>query len=403
MTSRAPSLLPWALALSAQAVLLQAVWVGVRLMIGYRAIAAGADASFIALLAAALAAPALFAALPIGRLSDRIGGSILTLLGTAMIIAGTAALLVVPGLVILIVSSAVVGLGNVAAMVGQQAFVAHRTRGVSSDSGFGTLSAGASIGQVVGPPMVTISVVATGPAGSTALNTTIGLLTSLACAILALPLGLLLLRVDRQDEATTPRSIAVTATRDVLKTPGMWKAVTVSGFILVTMDLVYAFVPVWATENGIDAAVVGWLLALRALVSVLSRFGLTRLVNRFGRKTLLLIAMSVGVASLILLPLANEYYAILVMIGLGICLGLPQPLTLAWVIGITQSKDHGAALGLRMTGNRLAQVSIPMAVSAFAAPLGVAGIFWANALLLVLSAILVTQSSPNGHGRYDPE
>jgi MFS family permease len=162
------------------------------------------------------------------------------------------------------------------------------------------------------------------------------------------------------------------------------------------MDLVYAFVPVWATENNVDVVAVGWLLALRALVSVLSRFGLSKLVDRFGRKVLLLIAMSVGVASLVALPFSNEYSAIAVMIGLGVCLGLPQPLTLAWVVGITQSRDHGAALGLRMTGNRLAQVSIPVAVSAFAAPVGVAGIFWANALLLTVAAALVARSNPDG-------
>ena len=54
----------------------------------------------------------------------------------------------------------------------------------------------------------------------------------------------------------------------------MWRSLTVSGAVLVTVDLMYAFVPVWATEQGISATVVGLLLALRAAVSVVSRFGL---------------------------------------------------------------------------------------------------------------------------------
>ena len=46
----------------------------------------------------------------------------------------------------------------------------------------------------------------------------------------------------------------------------------------------YAFVPVWATEQNISATAVGLLLALRAAVSVLRRLGLMRLIARFGRK-----------------------------------------------------------------------------------------------------------------------
>ena len=45
--------------------------------------------------------------------------------------------------------------------------------------------------------------------------------------------------------------------------------------------------PCGLTDKDVDAVVVGWLLALRALVSVVSRFGLTRLVRMFGRKPLL--------------------------------------------------------------------------------------------------------------------
>lgn len=393
----------WKLALSAQAILLMAVWFGARLMISYRALELGADTLFIAALAASLAAPALVAALPVGRLSDRFGGAALTAVGIGLLIVSVVSLIVVPGNVVLPVASAGLGLGNVLAMVGQQTFVAHRTRGSSSDSNYGMLSAAASIGQLVGPPLVTITAAAFA-AGSAPgdLNTTSGFLVAAIGAVLALPLCLPLLRADRLDSALTYDSGPATPPLTLLGTPGLLKALTVSGLILVTMDLVYAFVPVWATENGVDPVVVGWLLALRALVSVLSRFGLTRLVDRFGRKLLLIIAMAIGIASLVTLPFTNQFGAIGVMIGLGICLGLPQPLTLAWVVGITRSRDHGAALGLRMTGNRVAQVSMPLVVSAVAAPLGVDGMFWGNAALLALSTGLVVASNPDADRRPPP-
>ncbi|MGO1410491.1 MAG: MFS transporter [Microbacterium sp.] len=387
---------PWRLALSLHTILTQAVWFGVRLMVSYRAIESGADTAFIAVLAASLAAPALLAALPIGRLSDRFGGAILACVGTLMMIASTVAFVVVPGLPILLVASATLGLGNLAVVVGQQTFVAHRTRGSASDSGFGTLTAAASLGQLIGPPLVALTASATVfgavPGG---LNTIAGLAVAIVSGVLSMPCCLLLLRADREDSATVDRSIKPTSPLTLLATPGLWRSLVVSGLILVTMDLVYAFVPVWATEKDVDAVVVGWLLALRALVSVVSRFGLTRLVRTFGRKPLLLIAMGIGLVSLVALPFVDAWAAIGVMIGLGICLGLPQPLTMAWVINLTRRRDHGAALGLRMTANRFAQVTVPVVVGVAAAPLGVAGIFWANAVLLFVSSVLVAYSDPD--------
>jgi hypothetical protein len=47
--------------LASQSILAQAAWVSVKVMIGYRAIAEGADASFLAVLTATFAAPALLA------------------------------------------------------------------------------------------------------------------------------------------------------------------------------------------------------------------------------------------------------------------------------------------------------------------------------------------------------
>ena len=76
------------------------------------------------------------------------------------------------------------------------------------------------------------------------------------------------------------------------------------------------------------------------------------------------------------------------MIGLGLGLGLPQPLTMAWVTSLTPPAAHGTVLGLRLTSNRLAQFPLPLAVGTFLGPLGVVGIFWANALLL-LGAVAV--------------
>jgi MFS family permease len=366
-------------------------------MVGYRAIEGGANPLFLGLMASAFALPALIAALPAGRVSDRLGGSIVATTGLVVAAVGITITLVFPALPMLAVAAAVIGLGHILIMVGQQTFVAHASSHGSSDAAFGTLTAAASIGQLIGPPTVTIiASLLVFSGSSTVPNTTVGLLVCLGFTAIAMPVILFLRSADsemRTARSTTPA--AAVRTLPLLRTPGLWQSLVVSGAVLVTVDLMYAFVPVWAVDQGISATAVGLLLALRAAVSVISRFGLTRLVSRFGRKSLIIVSIAAASAGLIALPFVGLWGAIPVMIGLGLGLGIPQPLTMAWVTSLTPRSTHGAVLGMRLTSNRLAQISLPLAVGAIAAPLGVIGIFWSNAVLL-LGAIVVMSRSDKG-------
>ncbi|MDF2583810.1 MAG: hypothetical protein K0R33_2453 [Mycobacterium sp.] len=387
---------PWRLALSTQACFVQAAWTGVRLMIGYQALAVGADAFFLGLLASAYALPALVTALAAGRLTDRVGGSVVALAGMFVAALGISGAIVVPGRWPLLAAAVCVGLGVILIMVGQQTFVANVSAGGGADSAFGTLSAAASIGQLIGPPTVTTVASLTYFDGQADPNTTVGLIVCAVFVLAAMPCYLVIRRTDRTlkrarlGDDETPARVG-----NLLRTPGMWRALVVSGAVLVTVDLMYVFVPVWATEEGVSATTVGFLLALRAAVSVISRFGLGRLVTRFGRKTLIIGSVVAAMAGLIALPFAGVWGAVAVMIGLGLGLGIPQPLTMAWVTSLTPAASHGATLGMRLTSNRLAQISLPLAVGALAGPTGVLGIFWANAAVL-LAAVAVMVGSDTG-------
>ena len=133
--------------------------------------------------------------------------------------------------------------------------------------------------------------------GQTSPNTTVGLIACVAFILLATPAYFVIRPTDRALKAARPANNDSPApVAHLLKTPGMWRSLTVSGAVLVTVDLMYAFVPVWATEQGISATVVGLLLALRAAVSVISRYGLSRLVARFGRKTLIIASIAAAAA-----------------------------------------------------------------------------------------------------------
>lgn len=350
-------------------------------MIGYRAVELGAEAFLLGVIAAAFAVPELFAALPVGRLSDRIGGSRVSLGGVGAFVLGIALLFAPLGIGGVLVSALVVGLGNLFVMIGQQTFVAHRARGGASEGGFATLTTAASLGQLIAPPLVTV-VATMGAASAGAPNTLLGAAVCIALALLGLAGSHRLHILDRADARVTAPTDERLGLRDVTRVPGLLRSMLVSAAVLVTVDLLYAYIPLWAGEHEVPAVVVGALLALRAAVSVLSRIGLSRLVARLGRKPLLCIALLAGVVALIALPLVGPLGAVPVMIGLGLALGIPQPLTMSWVVRITPAAVHGAALGMRMTANRLAQIALPVGIGATVGGLGVAGVYWANAALL---------------------
>ena len=363
-------------------------------MIGYRALDAGADPLFLGVLASAFAIPALIAALPVGRITDRHGGSGAAVAGMVLLLTGVGLAVALPGLPILLAASTLIGFGQILVVVGLQTFVAHVSTEASSDAGFGTLTAAASVGQLIGP-LATTMIATLALLGGTGAdpNTTAGMLACVALAIIgALSLAWIApvdrsLRQDYVVPETPPaRTLAL------LSVPGMWRSLAVSGAVLVTVDLMYAFVPVWAIAQQVSATAVGLLLALRAAVSVVSRYGLTRLVGKFGRRSLIMASVSFAALGLIALPFVGVWGAIPVMIGLGLGLGIPQPLTMAWVTSLTPRESHGATLGLRLTANRLAQITLPLAVGALAAPLGVVGIFWANAALLLAAAGIMVRS-----------
>lgn len=379
----------WRAALSTQAALSQASWVGVRLMVGYRALELGGDPLLLAALAASFAVPTIVAALPAGRICDRFGGSTVAFAGLLIASIGAIVVLTLPSTVLLLFAATLtIGLGHLCVMIGQQTFVAHASRGGSMDSGFGTLSAAASIGQLIGPPAVTVAATL---AARDQPDTTAGFAVCLAFTVLATPLILFLRRGDTHRQTTASKAPRAPLSA-VMKAPELWRALAVSGAVLVTVDLLYTFVPLWAVEKGIAPVTVGLLLALRAVVSVVSRLGLARIVARFGRRTLLVVAMLMGVASLVALPFANQWGAIPVMIALGIALGLPQPLTMAWTTAITPPAVHGAALGLRLTANRVLQVLIPVSVGLVAGPFGLVAIFWSNAAVLAVGVAIVATS-----------
>ncbi|MGH7289886.1 MAG: MFS transporter, partial [Myxococcota bacterium] len=162
----------------------------------------------------------------------------------------------------------------------------------------------------------------------------------------------------------------------ILRIPSVPGAMTASIALLATVDLLVAYLPLIGERVGISPGVVGILLSLRAAASVSSRILLAVLTRRFSRTGL--ITTSTFVTALLVPAIAftsNPWLLGALLVVLGFFLGLGQPLTMTLITTAVPARSRGAALAIRMLGNKAGQVAVPAAIAAATAAVGVGGGF----------------------------
>jgi MFS family permease len=172
----------------------------------------------------------------------------------------------------------------------------------------------------------------------------------------------------------------------------MREAMFASFAVLSTVDVLVTYLPAFGESRGIPPKIVGLLLATRAIASMTTRLLIGVLARGIGPHRLLVLSIVCAAGSLGLLPAFGAVpvlFVLMVLIGLG--LGLGQPLTMAWVAGRAPVGLRGTALGVRLSGNRLGQLSVPVAVGAVAGATGIGAIFITLCGMLASSALLVAR------------
>jgi MFS family permease len=177
----------------------------------------------------------------------------------------------------------------------------------------------------------------------------------------------------------------------------MAAAMIVSITVISSIDVLVAYLPAYGEETGLSVETIGLLLSVRAGASLLSRLFMTRLIDRLGRKVLLTLSTAMAGAGIVALPFVSSVpvlVGLMVVIGLG--LGLGQPMTIAWVANRSLRHERGLALGVRVTGNRAALLTVPTAMGALAGANGIAAIWIALAVLLGGGALFAARTPFDG-------
>jgi MFS family permease len=391
----------------------------------YRALSLGASPLEIGLIQSAFSIVPALTAVAIGRWIDRVGESRYLMLSLAALTVGSLIALFAPGLLILGLAQIALGLGQIIYLVASQSLIANSGPREGREARFGHYSTVTSIGQLAGPAVAaaivggSIGLIAVGGSGLLASTGTLPLPATTGTAgllpdnreagvflfgalVTLVASGLAFLipsspRRPRGDASGTPAAAQPgirAMTSQVLRRPGMISAIYVSVTVISAVDVLIAYMPAYGEDVGLSIALVGTLLSVRAGASLVSRFFMSQLINRLGRSRLLALSMLVAGGGLFAMPFVTDpiiLVAIMVIVGLG--LGLGQPMTIAWVANRSPRSERATALGVRITGNRVALLVVPTTMGAIAGSAGITAIFVVMAMSLGAGAVVAMTTS----------
>lgn len=354
------------------------------MMISYRALELGGDAATVGLLVALYSLVPLAAALSIGRAVDGRHTAAVLRLGTLLAVVAVGVIAVSPGIWMLALGSVLLGFSNILTVVASQGYIPTRAKPADYDRRFGGLTVWVAVGQSVGIPVV--GLLASGRSAE-AVDTTYALAAmvgvALVSAAISLSPSLRIPHAARRTQRDTERQSAAA----MLTTPEMRPAVFSSLIVLTSMDLMTAYMPVFGISQGYSVAAVTAILTARSVASITSRLLITRLLSVAPRSWLLVSGTLCSSIPIVLVPIAPNAISVgLCLATVGLFWGLAQPLTMTWVAGLVSPANRASALSLRVTGNRLGQVVIPLAVGLLAGTAGTAAIFLLTGGLLAAAA-----------------
>lgn len=379
----------WFLNVCIATALLQAVYHAVRVLVSYRILDLGGDATAVGVITALFALAPLLLAVQIGRAVDRHHTGMLMRTGIILTVIGTAVIAFSGDLVTIAAGNIALGFGQILVTLTAQSFVSILSPPGELDRGFAGLTLGVSIGQALGVPAVGLIVAnSNDPSG---VDTTPALIVMAVVGLLAAPFAFPLREPHNRSLASSRR--APQSVHSMLDTAGMKPALLSSLVVLSSMDLVVAYLPVLGNQFGFSVMTVTLLITARTVATIASRAFLPRLLDQVPRERLLISATLCSALPMALIPFVPIPAVIgLLLVIAGVFWGIGQPLTMTWVVGLVAQADRGAALSLRLTGNRLGQVVVPLAAAGAAGVAGVTSIFVVAGALLGVAAVSTWRS-----------
>lgn len=374
--------LPLVIALMTNTVAVNLVVSLVRVTTSYRAIELNVSVLWISIIAAGFSLVPIFAAVQLGRFIDRGYDALSAWVGAFLMLIACAGIWTFGHNEInLLLFSILLGFGHMFCMAAHQMISVRSASGMMREHVFGYHMIAIATGQGLGPMLL-------GYLGGGAHIPPTELLFACAFgfAVVSQLISFLLRPAPAGPEKHAGGS-SVTI-RELLGNRALI-AVLISSVVTITaFELLVVYLPLLGTERHIDTRDIGLLLAARSAVSIVSRLFYARLLMLVGRMRLMLNCMLLGAIAfaLIGLPVGLPLmYVAIVLMGFG--LGLATTLTFSEVVALAPDRGRAVALSLRVTGNRIGQMVVPVLAGVIAEATGIGGVLIIIAGFLAASGL----------------
>ena len=353
---------------------------GAKILVSLSALAAQATPFEVGVLAAMFAVFPLLLAVYAGKISDRIGVKRPIVAGAVVIAMGLALPLAVPGMIGLLLASALIGLGHIFFHVSIHNLVGAYGEGEARTRNFATFALGASIGAFIGPALGGISIDLWGFRATHVL----------LAAVAALPALLLLAMpwiVPARPAYSQPEKRG--GSLEMLRDRALLRTLIMSGVTLTGIELFTFYFPVYGRSVGLSASAIGLVMSSYAVAAFLVRLGMPRATRSMGEVGVLTASLFVAGITYLMVPFVSQAPLLALMAFLlGIGLGWAQPRTIILTYHHAPPGRSGEALGLRLTVNKLTQIAVPLAFGAIGSAFGLLPVFFANGAFLLTGGVI---------------
>ncbi len=360
----------------------------VRVTTSYRILELDLPVVWLGVVSGTFALLPVFLAVWVGRFIDRGNDARVAWMGSLLMLGPSICFYYWPGNQFhLLAYTLILGVGHLFIMASHQMLCVRAGGERGRDAAFGNFSVAQAIGQGVGPMIVGLF------GGAAHLPPThelygwaaIGMAINVAIGFAIRPIP-----PSSRPSREAPRVPVM----ELMRTPGLLTIMMASIITITSSDLLTTYLPLLGAERQIGVAYIGTILAVRSTASIFSRFGFARMIRIVGRHRLTVSTMviaGIGFLGLALpLPVEGLYVASAIM---GVGLGISSTLSVSSIAEIVPPASRGTAMTMRITGNRLGQVLVPIVASFIAAGAGAAGVLAVIAANLVGSAVAVHRST----------
>ena len=316
---------------------------------------------------------------PAGRIADRYGARWPLTFGALLSASGMLLVCFMPTLPAVFIAATMNGIGSTFYSVAVQNIVGALSNTDNRARNYSNYAMAISVAAASGPLLAGFAFDGVGP-----------VLAFLYVALcLLVPVGILAVwggLLPRGERNTAP----ALNVRSTLTNPGVWPVLVASSLAQSGLDIFMFYVPVHGDAHGLSASAIGVIVAMCAVGGFAARMILPQLIAWLNEEKVLAYALVLGGLSLFVVPFVTTAVALsAVAFFFGFGLNVSQPISLMIMYARSPEGRSGEALGVRFAADNATKLVGPVIFGAIAAAVGVAPLFWINALMLAGGSLLM--------------